>query len=392
MRSVIPRRSRPGRPRWQLTTRPATAAMLGVVSLVAAGAQLSLFASPTPWYQWAVAGFWAAVGLAFLASAAGTRSRARRAAAARRRVPVDPVPFVPVPIRPARPRRRDEAGRAVGDGDPGEVDTGEPTDDLADAVLTAVTPVVTATPPRSTAAGHRREAASAESSTAARRRRTEPAEPTIRTRNRHAVRAVRSVETASREIPLPVAAGVPAAHEVSAAAASEHPGPERPGPAGSTSGATVDAGAIRDGRVRPVAPDPRPPATGSRRPVAPETRRPLAADPPRPTTTGSRPAAAPSAPSGAVPSPRAAPERARPGRDDRPGSPPTAGGSDRPASRMTFGSGEGGRVEGYRHARRPTDTGRHALAEPREVPAPRDGDPAPRRARHAAPAGHAKIR
>jgi hypothetical protein len=150
---VVLLRSRPGRPRWQLTTRPTTAVVLGLVSLAAAGAQLALLSSPPPWYQLAVAGFWTLVGLAFLGSAAGTRARRRRAAAAARtRVPVAEMPFVPVPVRPARPRRREEREGAGPSGDDGsqdapaprsEPDTGAPTDDLADAVRTAATPIVT---------------------------------------------------------------------------------------------------------------------------------------------------------------------------------------------------------------------------------------------------------
>jgi hypothetical protein len=153
VRSVILLRSRPGRPRWQLTTRPTTAAVLGLVSLAAAAAQLALLSSPPPWYQLAVAGFWTVVGLAFLGSAVGTRVRRRReAAAARTRVPVEEMPFVPVPVRPARPRRREEPGTGASSAaaspaeEPGvrpEPDTGVPTDDLADAVRTAATPVVT---------------------------------------------------------------------------------------------------------------------------------------------------------------------------------------------------------------------------------------------------------
>jgi hypothetical protein len=153
VRSVILLRSRPGRPRWQLTTRPTTAAVLGLVSLAAAGAQLALLSSPPPWYQLAVAGFWTVVGLAFLGSAVGTQVRRRReAAAARTRVPVEEMPFVPVPVRPARPRRREEPGAEASSAaaspadEPGvrpEPDTGAPTDDLADAVRTAATPVVT---------------------------------------------------------------------------------------------------------------------------------------------------------------------------------------------------------------------------------------------------------
>ena len=66
MRAVTNLRSRPGRPRWQLTTRPSTAVLLGLASLTAAGVQVALFSSPPPWYQLGVAGFWALVGLAFL--------------------------------------------------------------------------------------------------------------------------------------------------------------------------------------------------------------------------------------------------------------------------------------------------------------------------------------
>ncbi|MFC5065831.1 hypothetical protein, partial [Actinomycetospora atypica] len=127
-------RSRPGRPRWQLTTRPSTAVLLGVASLAAAGVQVALFSSPPPWYQLGVAGFWAVVGLAFLASALGTRARSRRAAAAAAaRPPVDAVPFVPVPVRPARPRRRD-----ADEGTTGKVpaEVGEPTDPLVAAEAT----------------------------------------------------------------------------------------------------------------------------------------------------------------------------------------------------------------------------------------------------------------
>ncbi len=108
MRSVI-LRSRPGRPWWQLTTRPTTAVVLGLVSLAAAAVQLVLLSSPPPWYQLAVAGFWTLVGVAFLASAAGTRVRARREAAR----PVPPAvvvePFVPVPVVPAA--AADDGGR-----------------------------------------------------------------------------------------------------------------------------------------------------------------------------------------------------------------------------------------------------------------------------------------
>ncbi len=89
MRSVI-LRSRPGRPWWQLTTRPTTAVVLGLVlPRRPPVVQVALLSSPPPWYQLAVAGFWAVVGLAFLGSAVGTRARARREAAARARRPVD---------------------------------------------------------------------------------------------------------------------------------------------------------------------------------------------------------------------------------------------------------------------------------------------------------------
>ncbi len=113
MRSVI-LRSRPGRPWWQLTTRPSTAAVLGLVSLAAAAVQVALLSSPPPWYQFAVAGFWTVVGVAFLASAVGTRVRSRREAARRARRPVVAEPFVPVPVVPAR-RRTDPKRSAAGD-------------------------------------------------------------------------------------------------------------------------------------------------------------------------------------------------------------------------------------------------------------------------------------
>ena len=198
MRSVI-LRSRPGRPWWQLTTRPATAVVLGVVSLLAAGAQVALLSSPTPWYQPVVAGFWAVVGLAFLGSAAGTRTRARRAAEARLRVPVDSLPFVPVPVRPARPRRREVAREDA-------LDVGEPTEDLADAVQTAVTPVVTAVAPVAAVvpAVAPSGAGDAEPTEHAARghRRSRSGERPTGLLNRHAVRAVRSVESASRGLPV----------------------------------------------------------------------------------------------------------------------------------------------------------------------------------------------
>ncbi|HEY2225376.1 hypothetical protein [Actinomycetospora sp.] len=264
MRSVI-LRSRPGRPRWQLTTRPGTAVLFGVVSLVAAGAQIALLSSPTPWYQPAVAGFWTLVGLAFLASAAATRVRARRGDARRVRsasVPVDSVPFVPVPIRPARPRRR-EVG--IGEVGIGEADTGERTEDLADAVQTAATPIVTG------------------------------------------------------PLPRPAAARV------------EFPA------------------MIRDGRVRPA---------------SPEVRR-------------------PAAPAGAVPSPRRAPEMPR--------AVPMTGEVERTAGRMTFGGGSAEGSGGRGPA--PAEGGRHAMVEPREVPAPRESSTgSPRRARHAAPQAQDRVR
>jgi hypothetical protein len=449
VRSVI-LRSRPGRPRWQLTTRPTTAAMLGVVSLVAAGAQLTLLSTPTPWYQWAVAGFWAVVGLAFLASAVGTRVRARRrAAAAASRVPVDSVPFVPVPIRPARPRRRDGGVRdGEGDDEAGEVHTGEPTDDLGDAVRTASNPVVTASPVVA-ATGEGRPVPEEPS---------EPAVPTTRTRNRHAVRAVLSVETASREIPLPVAV-----EEAPAPSTGSHRGGRsRRGPARKATG-------IRDGRVRPAAPESARPAASSdgdpatdevRRPAVPdarrsatgEARRPVAdsarraaadgavrpggAEPRRPAPAEprrpeGRPAAAPrdpvasgpAAPSGAVPVQRGVSLAPRPERDRRPVVEQTpAGESGRPVSRMTFGvaperarenrSSDALKIDAlssesrpgeHRDARNdtgrrtrgpaPIDTGRHVLSGPRDVPAPREsGSGSPRRARHAAPAARAETR
>ncbi|MDT7745840.1 MAG: hypothetical protein QOE59_4918, partial [Actinomycetota bacterium] len=154
MRSVI-LRSRPGRPWWQLTTRPVMAVVLGLVSLAVAVVQIVLLSSPAPWYQLAVAGFWTVVGVAFLGSAAGTRTRARREAAQRARPAVAAEPFVPVPVVPAR-----RAGPAVGAGSTvdgaaagrdaaaaREPDAGAPTADLADladAVRTAVNPVVPA--------------------------------------------------------------------------------------------------------------------------------------------------------------------------------------------------------------------------------------------------------
>ena len=373
MRSVILLRSRPGRPWWQLTTRPSTAVVLGVVSFVAAGVQLALLSSPTPWYQAAVAGFWTAVGLAFLGSAVGTRTRARRAAEARRRVPVDSLPFVPVPVRPARPRRRD-AVRADDSGgdkesrrgersrhDQVEVDTGEPTADLADAVRTAVTPIVAVAPP---AAAEPPVSGSREHS------RPRPAESPERLLDRHAVRAVRSVQTASRELPVV------------------------------SSGLTGETLGIRDGRVGPR-PDttvgPRPDATlGPRHEIGLGPRPDATLGPRHEIGLGARhDAREPAAPDGAVPSPRRAPEGTGPHRTDRhrhvrpsahrlPATPtggPITGDARWTSGGMSFGGG--GRGTGLPA---PTDTGRHAMVEPRELPRPRDtGTLPPRPARHAAP-------
>ncbi len=234
MRSVVLLRSRPGRPWWQLTTRPTTAAVLGLVSLVAACVQLVLLSSPTPWYQLAVAGFWALVGVAFLASAAWTRERRRRAAArARTRVSVDGMPFVPVPVRPARPRRREEpapregavplagAGPREGAGprvEPAsrvesassEVDTGQPTDDLADAVKTAANPVITVPPPvtASRPVPDPRPVPDLApvpdpgelTTRLSREPRGTTNTPATDTRSRYAVRAVQSAEFAAREL------------------------------------------------------------------------------------------------------------------------------------------------------------------------------------------------
>ena len=280
MRSVV-LRSRPGRPWWQLTTRPVTAVVLGLVSLVAAGAQVVLLSSPPPWYQIAVAGFWTLVGVAFVGSAAGTRARARREAARRARRPVAADPFVPVPVVPARRRAAPvgsgttgaEAGRDSGAGPDAEARhgagrdaaaerdagagrdakagrhaeagrgaearrdaapaTGAPTADLADAVRTAVNPVVTAVVPAPVgrtgsglALAARLAAPSlpeAPAGTGASvgavadpsddvRSVADPGAPTTRlprdpgpattggTRNRHAVRAVLSAEFATRAL------------------------------------------------------------------------------------------------------------------------------------------------------------------------------------------------
>ncbi|NMO91366.1 hypothetical protein [Actinomycetospora sp. TBRC 11914] len=452
MRSVILLRSRPGRPWWQLTTRPTTAAVLGLASLVAAEAQVLFSSSPTPWYQLAVAGFWALVGLAFLGSALGTRVRRRRAARARARVPVTEMPFVPVPVRPARPRRREEpsevsevseASEASGPPDEAtpEPETGEPTDDLEDAVRTAVNPVVTeviapaggsslaarlatparpAEPPRVLAAAVPRPratpapAASGEPTTQLPRDTVRDTGPDTGTgsRGRYAVRAVQSVELAAREL-----------REEAERAAAERPP------------AAEDRAPLRDGRVRD-----RGAHRGRRRGKSSAASTPAA--PPRAVSTGT--ASTPAAPDGAVPTPRGAVEPPRravradvgplpPSRDSdrgrgsrrpvderptghrppRSGTPVRATEPSEPAtpptgSRLSFGRSpeperrpaatrrraepwapeprdpsSDGRPAALRPAAaRPADTGRHAKAGAPERPAL--PDPAEPRARHAA--------
>jgi hypothetical protein len=412
VRSVI-LRSRPGRPWWQLTTRPATAVVLGVVSLLAAGAQVALLSSPTPWYQPVVVGFWAVVGLAFLGSAAGTRTRARRAAEARLRVPVDSLPFVPVPVRPARPRRREVAREDA-------LDVGEPTEDLADAVQTAVTPVVTAVAPApavvpAVAPSDAGDAEPTEHVTRGHRRSRSGERPTGLL-NRHAVRAVRSVESASRGVPV-----VPAVSPATVSPATPTPSPAAtPSPASAEPTAMIPTPAagwrtrraqprpgltgetigIRDGRVRP-----RPDANVGPRHDAPARPR--------------RDTVEPAAPDGAVPSQRRAPEGTGPKRHAHPAGPrpaaarvdgPVTGDAVRAASSLSFGGGERGddrrgadrrgadrRGADRRGADRPapTDTGRHAMVEPRDLPRPRHADTgtvAPRPARHAAPPARDRVR
>jgi hypothetical protein len=279
-------------------------------------------------------------------------------------------PFVPVPVRPARPRRRDEAAPRETDprgsdlhedvraGDTDEVETGAPTDDLADAVQTAVNPVVTVVVPAPAAApvltGGLAVAARLAAADLARpgvpapregsRPVPDPGEPTTRlprdpdrparfgasaTRNRHAVRAVLSAELAATAL-----------EEESDRIVAERAAGNAP---------------LRDGRVR------------GRRGNTHETG----------TTAGARGGAAPD---GAVPVPRQAPLHAR---DERPapenGRPvpsadalrpapvrsdrTPASGTVRPASALTFG---GGRPQATPAGRRPEsrpDPGNHATGQ-----------------------------
>ncbi|GAA4834502.1 hypothetical protein GCM10023201_23520 [Actinomycetospora corticicola] len=312
MRSVV-LRTRQGRPVWQLTTRASTAAVLALVSLAAAGVQVVLFSSPPPWYQVAVVAFWVVVGLAFVASALGTRSRARRRATTPAPPPVDAAPFVPVPVRPARPRRRETDAVA---------EVGEPTDPVA-----APTTTVRPTP------APRRPAVEERTTTVARptpARRPAAAAP-LEERSRTAVR------------PSPGWRPSPAAEErtttVSVAQRS----------ATVARGLTAETVAIRDGRVRPAAaPEGRAtervrvgaddrtaartaaepsaaPRTTSRRAASERTSSERASAEPtaRPTGGGrrrladeSRAAAVPrrggAAPADAVPSPRPVPSEERP--------------------------------------------------------------------------------
>ena len=288
MRAVTILRSRPGRPRWQLTTRPSTAVLLGLASLAAAGVQVALFASPPPWYQLGVAGFWVLVGLAFLGSALGTRARARRSAAeAAARPPVDAVPFVPVPVRPARPRRRDDdESRTRHEAEPATsharhlpAEVGEPTDPLATAEATTRLRRPSPTP-RSAAAGG----------------------------SRHSVRAVALAGSTS-----------PSSAAPDEAAAADQPH------------STAETVAIRDGRV---VPRPRP-----RRAARPDDEpRPSAPAVPASSATApsapSSPAPAPDLPDGAVPRPRRAPDAPTP----EPGRPRPAGSGRRRLEESSAGA------------------------------------------------------
>lgn len=353
MRSVVLGR-RSGRPLWQLTTRPSTAVVIALVSLAAAGVQVALFSSPTPWYQVAVVAFWVVVALAFVASAVGTRARARRqAAAAANRPPVDAVPFVPVPVRPARPRRRD-ADAAVTD----VAEVGEPTDPVAAPRTTALRAGPRPAPPW-------RPSQEAEARTS-----------TVAVTSRHAVRAVALAESAYRELPVPAPAVAegrgtsrraltaetvalrdgrvhprpsPTARVTSERAGSERAGPERAPAARSTS---AQAGA--------PATIPRPAGVGRRR-ITDESR---ATTPPR---RGG------AAPTGAVPSPRQAPSEERPR--------PTPAKASAPAP----GEPGSGTVRRSTHARRTGRAARDGRSAPTPAPAP-EAAPTRRRDEPARPA------
>lgn len=371
MRSVILLRSRPGRPRWQLTTRPRTAAVLGLLSLAAAAVQVALLSSPPPWYQLAVAGFWTVVGVAFLASAVGTGIRARRAAATPARPPVAAELFVPVPVVPAR-RRAEPAREAVGGGSTGGVDetadaaagpeadrvvdTGAPTADLADAVQTAVNPVVTAVVPAAVGGSGSglalaaRLAATSPPRSAARietpaRAGAAPDEPTTRlqqgpgrsvesgTRNRHAVRAVLSAEFATRAL-----------EEESDRLQAGRPTPP-------------DAIPLRDGRVR--AADGHGGTTTSTRGAA---RRSGPKDAATPGTSGPRPRETPDEPASSAPTSHTRTTRPRTGHTptSATGSTPTRTSHRRPRKRR-------GAETPAPPSRQPAD----AVPGPQEDPVPR---------------------
>ncbi|MDL5159953.1 hypothetical protein [Actinomycetospora termitidis] len=351
MRSVIRLRTRPGRPIWQLTTRPSTAVVLALVSLAAAGVQVALFSSPTPWYQVAVVAFWAVVGVAFVVSALGTRSRARRAAAAAAaRPPVDPMPFVPVPVRPARPRRRDEPAAPA-------AEVGEPTTPVAavDPAPAPARPTPSARRPEPVAAAPSRRGRADEGSTTTVPRPTpEPRRPAAvedrasAVTARHAVRAVALVESVSRPVAVPA--------EVVAAADSRRSASRRTASPRPTTAETL---AIRDGRVR--VPD-RIDGAG-RRSAAPAERatgggRRRRAEEPSPA-----PRVAGAAPTGSVPSPRPAPREERPGRATRPAP------ARRPGSSVPAESPDGRRSA---HSRR-------TAAQARETPVPTPGPASTRR-------------
>ena len=375
MRSVILLRSRPGRPRWQLTTRARTAVVLGLLSLAAAAVQIALLSSPAPWYQLAVAGFWTVVGVAFLASAVGTGVRARRAAATPARPPVAAEPFVPVPVVPAR-RRAEPAREAVGGGSTGDeggagaadagvaagreadgvVDTGAPTADLADAVQTAVNPVVTAVVPAAvggTGSGLALAARLAAASPPGAAARTEspartaavPDERTAHlgqgagrsvesgTRNRHAVRAVLSAEFATRAL-----------EEESDRLQAGRPTPP-------------DAIPLRDGRVR-AADDHGDTTTSTRGPA----RRSAPNDAATPGTSVPRPRETPDEPTSSTPTSHTRTTRSRTGHTPTTstGSTPTRASHRRPRKRR-------GAETPALPSRQPAD----AVPGPQEDPVPR---------------------